>query len=76
PRGEVRKAVEQRFSQARMARDYVDLYHRLIAAAQPELRAPLAIDPSLSRPVNQPPAMADLAPMNGGNAHDEAPTNG
>jgi glycosyltransferase involved in cell wall biosynthesis len=76
PRAEVRKAVEQRFSQARMARDYVDLYRRLIAAAQRGMRAPLAIDPEPSLPVSQPPAMADLATMNGGNAHDEAPTNG
>ncbi|HEX5578633.1 MAG TPA: hypothetical protein VFY43_03105, partial [Candidatus Limnocylindria bacterium] len=72
----VRRAVEQRFSQARMAGDYVALYRRLIAAAQPNAPVTLAISPESSGAVDAPAAMADLAPMNGGTPRDEAPANG
>ena len=67
PRASVRSAVEQRFSQSRMAGDYVELYRRLIAGARRDELASLPIRPT---------AMADLAPMNGGNAPDEAPAHG
>jgi hypothetical protein len=75
PRAAVRRAVEQRFSQARMASDYVALYRRLIAKAGRAAPASVAISPEPPHPVNQPAAMADLAPMNG-NAPDEAPAHG
>jgi len=67
PRASVRSAVEQRFSQSRMAGDYVELYRRLIAGARRDELASVPIRPT---------AMADLAPMNGGNPPDEAPAHG
>ncbi len=76
PRAAVRRAVEQRFSQARMASDYVALYRRLIASADRDAPASMPISPEPPHPVNQPVAMADLAPMNGSNALDEAPAHG
>jgi glycosyltransferase involved in cell wall biosynthesis len=76
PRAEVRRAVEERFSLTRMARDYVALYRRLIAAPlqrEPDHRA---IRVQRADAVDGVAPMADLATMNGGKASDEAPTNG
>ena len=60
PRADVRRAVEERFSLPRMARDYVALYRRLVAAQAVDTVAP----------------MADLATMNGGIPSREASGNG
>ena len=74
PRAEVRRGVEERFSLARMARDYVALYRRLIVATardQPDRRA---VDVEPPNPVVGAAPMADLAAMNGGKAPHEPST--
>ena len=78
PRAEVRRAVEDRFSLARMAREYVTLYGRLIASPDPPGPAVLPVDVRIDANAGRPAAapVADLATMNGGKAPDEAPTNG
>ena len=76
PRGGVRQAVEDRFSVARMARDYVDVYGRLMAAPAREAPAPLAIGSEQPIITNEPAPVADLATMNGGKAQGEVPANG
>ena len=77
-RSEVRRAVEERFSLARMARDYVDLYQRLIREARRADEALPTIHEQRSAAMPARSPMADLATMNGngGRARDEAPANG
>jgi glycosyltransferase involved in cell wall biosynthesis len=77
PRAGVRRAVEDRFSLARMARDYVDVYERLMAAARREEPTSLAIvDDEQPTVTGDPVPVADLATMNGGKPPDEVPANG
>jgi glycosyltransferase involved in cell wall biosynthesis len=78
PRSEVRRAVEQRFSLARMARDYVDLYRRLISEARRGNSAAQAMHAEQRIDTTAPAPVADLATMNGNGdrSRDEAPANG
>jgi glycosyltransferase involved in cell wall biosynthesis len=78
PRSEVRRAVEQRFSLPRMARDYVDLYRRLISEARRAAPATQATHTEQRIDATAPAPMADLATMNGNGdrSRDEAPANG
>jgi len=76
PRVDVRRAVEDRFSLPRMARDYVDVYGRLMGATRRDEPAPLAITSAPPVMTSERAPMADLANMNGGKAPDEAPANG
>ena len=76
PRARVRRAVEDRFSVARMARDYVEVYRRLMAVSAREESAPLAIGGEQPISTSQPAPMADLATMNGGKPPGEVPANG
>ena len=75
-RAEVRRAVEERFSVARMARDYVEVYGRLMTAPQPDDPVVVAIGSGQPLTTAERAPMADLAQMNGGTVPDPAPTNG
>jgi hypothetical protein len=63
--------VEERFSLARMARDYVGLYRRLIAASLDAEPPGRAINSERSGPPADVAPMADLAAMNGGKHTNE-----
>ena len=76
PRAGVRRAVEDRFSLAKMAHQYVEVYGRLMAAAKRDASAPLAIGDEQPIIASESAAMADLATMNGGKTTDEVPANG
>ena len=76
PRAGVRRAVADRFSLAKMAHQYVEVYGRLMAEARRDDSAPLAIGDEQPIIASEPAAMADLATMNGGKAPDEVPANG
>jgi glycosyltransferase involved in cell wall biosynthesis len=70
PRSRVRQTALRRFSAERMARAYVDVYRRLVAAAA---RGPI-VARSGRAPVTG--GMADLPAMGTASDRDEAPANG
>jgi glycosyltransferase involved in cell wall biosynthesis len=76
PRAEVRRAVEERFSLARMAREYVEVYRRLMAAGQRDDQAQVGVGDKQPILTDEPVPVADLATMNGGKPTDEVPANG
>jgi glycogen synthase len=75
PRAGVRRAVEERFSVARMAQGYVEVYERLMTTMRRE-DAALAIRNGQPRITTERVAVSDLATMNGGTVPDEVAANG
>ncbi len=76
PRATVRQAVEERFSVARMASEYVDVYERLMAPMAREDTPAMAISGEQAIVPAEGVPVADLPTMNGGTISDEAPANG
>jgi glycosyltransferase involved in cell wall biosynthesis len=78
PRAQVRRAVEERFSVARMAHDYVDVYERLMAPLHEEQVEAVAIRGEQPMIASGQVSVSDLATMNGGTVpgEAEAPANG
>jgi glycosyltransferase involved in cell wall biosynthesis len=75
PRAEVRRAVEERFSVARMAQGYVEVFERLMTTMRRE-DAALAIGGGQPVITSERVAVSDLATMNGGKVPAEVPANG
>ena len=74
-RVDIRHAVEERFSVARMARDYVEIYGRLMAAPRRDRPLPATIHSEQQIITTERIPVSDLGTMNGGTAPDPAPTN-
>jgi len=74
-RADIRHAVEERFSVARMARDYVEIYGRLMTAPRRDKAVPVTIRSEQQIMTTERIPVSDLATMNGGTAPDPTPTN-